>query len=171
MVLWRPTRPYRKWKWSYSVVSDSSKPHGLQPTRLLHPWHFPGKSTGVGCHCLLRDLIELTPKKDVLFIIGNWNAKVGTKEFGLECTEWGRAKANRVLPRERAGHSKHPLLTMQKKILHKDITRWSTPKSDWLYSLQAKMETLYTVSKNKAGSWRAQIMNSLLQNSNSNWRK
>ena len=42
-----------KWKWSHSVVSDSSKPCGLQPTRLLHPWDFPGKSTGVGCHCLL----------------------------------------------------------------------------------------------------------------------
>ena len=33
---------------------DSSQPHGLQPTRLLCPWDFPGKSTGVGCHCLLR---------------------------------------------------------------------------------------------------------------------
>ena len=43
-----------KWKWSRSVVSNSSRPHGLQPTRLLHPWDFPGKSTGVGCHCLLR---------------------------------------------------------------------------------------------------------------------
>ena len=41
-----------KWKWSCSVVSDSSRPHGLQPTRLLLPWDFPGKSTGVGCHCL-----------------------------------------------------------------------------------------------------------------------
>ena len=41
------------WKWSCSVVSDSSQPHGLQPTRLLRPWDFPGKSTGVGCHCLL----------------------------------------------------------------------------------------------------------------------
>ena len=29
-------------------------PHGLQSTRLLHPWDFPGKSTGVGCHCLLQ---------------------------------------------------------------------------------------------------------------------
>ena len=36
-------------------MSDSSQPHGLQPTRLLHPWDFPGKSTGVGCHCLLRE--------------------------------------------------------------------------------------------------------------------
>ena len=43
-----------KLKWSRSVVSDSVRPHGLQPTRLLHPWDFPGKSTGVGCHCLLR---------------------------------------------------------------------------------------------------------------------
>ena len=42
-----------KWKWSRSVVSDSSQPHGLQPTRLLRPWDFPGKSTGVGCHSLL----------------------------------------------------------------------------------------------------------------------
>ncbi|CAI9180874.1 unnamed protein product [Rangifer tarandus platyrhynchus] len=35
-------------------MSDSSRSHGLQPTRLLRPWDFPGKSTGVGCHCLLR---------------------------------------------------------------------------------------------------------------------
>ena len=43
-----------KWKWSRSFVSDSSRPHRLQPTRLLHPWDFPGKSTGVGCHCLIH---------------------------------------------------------------------------------------------------------------------
>ena len=42
-----------KWKWSHSVLSDSSWPHGLQPTRLLCPQDFPGKSTGVRCHCLL----------------------------------------------------------------------------------------------------------------------
>ena len=39
-----------KWKWSRSVVSHSLRPHGLKPTRLLRPWDFPGKSTGVGCH-------------------------------------------------------------------------------------------------------------------------
>ena len=43
-----------KWKWNRSVVSKSSRPHGLQPTRLLCPWVFPGRSTGVGCYCLLR---------------------------------------------------------------------------------------------------------------------
>ena len=67
-------------------------------------------------------------------------------------TEWSRSKANRVLPREHTGHSKHTLSTTQGKTLHMEITRWSTHKSDWLYSLQPKMEKLYTVSKNKTGS-------------------
>ena len=49
-----PVHESDKWKGSRSVVSNSSWPHGLQPTRLLHPWDFPGKSTGVGCHCLLH---------------------------------------------------------------------------------------------------------------------
>ena len=48
------------WKWRRSVMSDSSRPHGLQPTRLLHPWEFPGKSTGVGCHCLLQTTYRRT---------------------------------------------------------------------------------------------------------------
>ena len=43
-------------KWSCSVVSDSLRPHGLYPTRLLHPWDFPGKNTGVGCHFLLQGM-------------------------------------------------------------------------------------------------------------------
>ena len=43
-------------KWgSCSIVPNSLRPHGLQPTRLLRPWDFPGKSTGVGCHCLLQE--------------------------------------------------------------------------------------------------------------------
>ena len=47
-----PMHESEKWKWSRSVMSDPQWPHGLQPTRLLHPWDFPGKSAGVGCHCL-----------------------------------------------------------------------------------------------------------------------
>ena len=36
-------------------MSDSLQPHGLyEPTMLLRPWDFPGKSTGVGCHFLLQ---------------------------------------------------------------------------------------------------------------------
>ena len=49
-----PMHESEEWKWSRSVVSYSQRPHGLQPTRLLRPWDFSGKSTGVVCHCLLR---------------------------------------------------------------------------------------------------------------------
>ena len=68
-------------------------------------------------------------------------------------TKWSRAMTNRVLPRKCTGHSKHPFPTTQEKTLHMDITRWSILKSDWLYSLQPKMEKLYTASKNKTRSW------------------
>ena len=49
-----PMHESEKWKWSCSVVSNPQRPHVLQPSRLLRPWDFPDKSTGVGCHCLLR---------------------------------------------------------------------------------------------------------------------
>ena len=85
----------------------------------------------------LQDLLELKPKKDVLFIIGDWNAKVGNQEtpgvtgkFGLGVQNEAGQKLIRVLPREYMGHSKHPLPTTQEKTLHIDITRWSTPKSE-----------------------------------------
>ena len=45
------------WKWKVKVNSLSrllSDPMDCKPTRLLRPWDFPGKSTGVGCHFLLR---------------------------------------------------------------------------------------------------------------------
>ena len=67
-------------------------------------------------------------------------------------TKWSRSKVNRVLPRERTGHSKRPLPTTQERTLHRDITRWSIPKSDWLYSLQPKVEKQYTVSKTRPGA-------------------
>ena len=85
----------------------------------------------------LQDLLELTPKKDVLFIIGGWNAKVGSQEtpgvtskFGLGVQNEAGQRLIRVLPRKCTGHSKHPLPTTQEKTLYMDVTRWSTPKSD-----------------------------------------
>ena len=35
-------------------MSDSVRPHGRQPTRLLRPWDSPGNNTGMGCHFLLQ---------------------------------------------------------------------------------------------------------------------
>ena len=85
----------------------------------------------------LQELLELTPKKDVLFIIGDWNAKLGsqalpgvTGKFGLGVQNEAGQRLTRVLPRECTGHSKHPLPTTQEKTLYMGITRWSTLKSD-----------------------------------------
>ena len=106
----------------------------------------------------LQDLLEQTPKKDVLFIIGDWNAEVGSQETPGVTGKFGLGVQNEagqrltVLPRKCTGHSKHPLPTTQEKTLHKDINRWPTLKSDWLYSLQPKMEKIYTVNKNKTRS-------------------
>ena len=126
----------------------------------------------------LQDLLELTPLKRCPFHYRGLECKSrkskdtwSTTQIWPWSTKWSRAKANRVLPRECTGHSKYPLSTTQEKTLHMDITRWSILKSDWLYSLQPKMEKLYTVSKNKTKSLvLAQNMNSL-PNSDWNWRK
>ena len=85
--------------------------------------------------------------------------------------EWSRAKANRVLPRECTGHSKHPLPPTQEKTLHMDITRWSIPKSDWLYSLQPKMEKLYTISKTRPEADCGSDHELLIAKFRLNWRK
>ena len=51
---------------SYSVVSNSLRPHGLYPASLLCPWSFPGKSTGVGCHFLLWGIFPSQGSNSVL---------------------------------------------------------------------------------------------------------
>ena len=119
----------------------------------------------------LQDILELTPQKYVLFIIGDWNVKVGSQEqhgvtgkfdLGVQKKK-KRTKANILLPRECTSHSKHALPTTQGKTIHMDITRWSMPKSDWLFSLQPKMEQLYIVSNNKTGNRLWLVMNPYCQ--------
>ena len=56
------------------------------------------------------------------------------------------------MPRECTGHNKHPLPKTQEKTLHMDITRWSTPKSDWLYSLQPKWRSSIQSAKTRPGA-------------------
>ena len=138
-------------------VCFQGKPFNITVTRVFAPtrdaeveWFYED----------LQDLLELMPKKGCPF-----------HYRGLECEsrksrntwsnrqiwpwnmEWNRAKTNRVFPREHTGHSKHPFPKTPEKILHMVITRWSIPKSDWLYSLQPKMEKLYTVNQNKTRGW------------------
>ena len=73
----------------------------------------------------LQDLLELTPKKRCPFHYRGLECKSrksrntwSNRQIWSWNAEWSRAKTNRVLPRKRTGHSKHPLPTTQEKTLH-----------------------------------------------------
>ena len=146
-------------KW-FAIPFSSGKPFNITVIQVYAPTSNAEEAEVEWFYGDLQDLLELTPQKRCpLHYRGlEWKSRTSRNTWSNRQiwpwnTEWSRAKVNRVLPRERTGHSKHPLPATQEKTLHMDITRWSTPKSDWLYSLQPKMEKLYTVNKNKTRSW------------------
>ena len=139
----------------------------------LCPYHLCGRTLGWSVLWRLRRPPRTNTKK-----------RCSIHHWGLECKrrkstvtwsnrhfwpwriKWSRARTNWILPKECTGHSKYPFSTTQETTLHMDITKWSIPKSDWLYSLQPKMERLYTVSKKQDLELTvAQIISCLLQNS------
>ena len=119
------------------------------------------EEAGVEWFCeALQDLLGLTPPKDILFILGDWNAKVGSQEtpgvtgkFGLGI--WNEAWQKLIkFCLENTLVIANTLYQQYKRRLY----TWTPPdgkipKPGWFYSLQPKMETLYTVSKNKTRSW------------------
>ena len=123
----------------------------------------------------IQNLPEIIPPKDVLSIIGDWSTKVGSQEIPGVMGKFGLGVQNEagqrviVLPRECTGHSKHPFSTTREKTLHMDITRWSILKSDLIIFFAAEDgETLYRQQKQDWELTVAQIMNSLLPNSDLN---
>ena len=80
----------------------------------------------------LQDFLELTPQKDVLFIIGDWNAKVGSQETPGVTGKLGLGIRNEAGQRliEFCQENALVIATTQEKTLHMDITRWSILKSD-----------------------------------------
>ena len=107
----------------------------------------------------LQDLLELNTQKDLLFIVRDWNAKVGSQEipgvtdkFGIGIQTDG---GQRIIEfcQENTLVIANTLFQQQKRRLHMDITKWSILVSDWLYSLQPKREELYTANKSKKRSW------------------
>ena len=135
------------------------------------PTHFPCKLANKLYQAVLQGLLELTPKKDVLFIIGDWNAKAGSQEiprvtdkFGLEIQnergqrliKFGQTNAfviaNTVFQQHKTfTHEHHWMINNEIKLIlffvTKDgVTLYSQQKQDWELSV-------------------AQIMNSLLPNS------
>ena len=84
----------------------------------------------------LQDHLELTPKKDVLFMIGDWNAKVGSQETPGVTGKFGLGVQNEAGQRLTEFCQENPLgiantlFQQHKRRLHMDMTRWSTLKSD-----------------------------------------
>ena len=85
----------------------------------------------------LQDLVELTPPKNVLFILGDWNAKVGSQETPGVTGKFGLGVQNEAGQRLIELCQENTLViastlnhTTQEKTLHVGITIWSTPKSD-----------------------------------------
>ena len=61
-------------------VHFQGKPFNITISQVYAPTSNAEEAEVEQCYEDLQDLLELTPKKDVLFIIGDWNAKVGSQE-------------------------------------------------------------------------------------------
>ena len=134
----------------------------------------PAKEAEVEClYEDLHDLLELTPPKDVLFIIGDWNAKVESQEipgvtgrFGLGIQNEARQRLT-VLPREHTGHSKNPFPTRQDSA-YEHHQMGKTEIRLIIFFAAKDGEALYSQQKQDRELTVAQIMNSLLPNSDLN---
>ena len=122
----------------------------------------------------IQDLLELTPKKDVLFIIGDWNAKVGSQETPgvtskFDLGIWNEAGQRLIeFCQENTLVIANTLFQQFKRTLHLGITRWSTLKSLITFYAGKDGEALYSQHKQDQELTVAQIMNSLLPNLNLN---
>ena len=77
-----------------SVVSDSLRPHGLQPARLLSPWTFLGKNTGVGCHFPPQGIFPTQGSNLRCLQLLDWQARsLQLSHQGSPCVGYVRRKA------------------------------------------------------------------------------
>ena len=139
-------------------VCFQGKPFNITLIQVYAPTSNAEEAEFEWCYEDLQDLLKLTPQNDVLFITGDWNAKVGSQDVPAVTGKFGLGVQNEAGQRVTEFCQENALviattLFQQHKTLHMDLTRWSTLKSDWLYSLQPKMEKLYAFSKNKTGNW------------------
>ena len=117
-------------------VCFQGKPFNIMVIQLYAPTSNAEEAEAEQFYEDLQDLLELTPKKDVLFIIGDWNAKAGIQETPGVTGKFGLRIRNEAGQRliefcqENALVIANTFYQQQKRRLHTDITRRSTPKSD-----------------------------------------
>ena len=126
----------------------------------------------------LQDLLERTPKKDVLFIVGDWNAKVGSQETSGVTRKFRLRVQNEAGQRltefcqENALVIANTLFQQHKRRLYTWTSLDGQHRNQIDYIFIAKDgEALYSQQKQDLELTVAQIMNSLLPNSDWNWRK
>ena len=117
----------------------------------------------------LQDLLELTPKKDVLFIIGDWNAKVGSQETPGVIGKFGVGVQNKAGQRLTEFCQENTLITPSSDNKREDSThghhQMANTKIRLIIFFAAKVgEALYSQHKQDQELIVAQIMNSLLPN-------
>ena len=101
----------------------------------------------------IQDLLELTPRKYVLHIIGDWNAKVGSQEILGVTVKFGLGVWNKA-GQQLTEFCQENALVMENTLFQQHRRRlctWTSPDGQYHF-LQPKMEKLYTVSKNKTWS-------------------
>jgi len=108
-----PKHESEKWKWSRSVVSHSSWPHGLQPTRLLRPWDFPGKRTRLHqkSPCLHACLVASVMSDSLwLHVAGEAPLSMGfsRKNTEVACHSWSGLHSNNGVRCPPPGDLPHP---------------------------------------------------------------
>ena len=119
-----------------TFVRFQGKPFNITAIQVYAPSSNPEEAEVEQFYEDLQDLLGLTPKKDVLCIIGDWNAKVGSQEIPGITGKFGLGVQNETGQRltkfcqENALVIANTLFQQHKRGLHMDITRWSTPKSD-----------------------------------------
>ena len=117
-------------------VSFQGKPFSITVIQVYAPTTNAKEAEVEWFYAELQDLLELTPKIDVLFIIGDWNAKGGSQEIPGVTGKCGIGVQNEAGQRltefcqENALVITNTLLQQHKRRLHMDITRWSILKSD-----------------------------------------
>ena len=119
----------------------------------------------------LQDLLELTPKKDVLFIIEDWNAKVGSQEIPGVSGKFGLGLQNEKGQRLTEFCQENTLVIANTHFQqHKRrLYTWSSPDGHLIIFFSAKDgEALYSQQKQDQELTVAQIMNALLPNSDLN---
>ena len=165
-------------KWQDDLCSFPRQPFNILVIQVYAPTSNAEEAEVERFYEDFKDLLELTPQKDVLFIIGDWNAKVGTQEtpgvtgkFGLGI--WNEAGQRLIeFCQENALVKANTLFQQHKRKLY----MWTSPDGQhWIrliiFFAAKDGEVLYSQQKQDRELTVAQIMNSLLPNSDLHWRK